>query len=50
MEGNEGIFSRVMTDAEFRSAAHGHLAQEIFRRVREEQRTRYEDPAAQLRP
>ncbi|MYF40194.1 MAG: type I restriction endonuclease subunit R, partial [Rhodothermaceae bacterium] len=36
MEGNEEIFSRVMTDAEFRSAAHGHLAREIFRRVREE--------------
>ncbi len=37
MEGNEGIFSRVMTDAEFRSVAHDHLAREIFRRVREEQ-------------
>ncbi|MBK1732779.1 type I restriction endonuclease subunit R [Thiococcus pfennigii] len=36
MEGNEEIFSRVMTDAEFRSAAHEHLAQEIFRRVREQ--------------
>ena len=35
MEGNEEIFSRVMTDDEFRSAAHGHLAREIFRRVRE---------------
>ncbi len=35
MEGNEEIFSRVMTDAEFRSAAHEHLAREIFRRVRE---------------
>ncbi|EGV31243.1 Restriction endonuclease, type I, EcoRI, R subunit/Type III [Thiorhodococcus drewsii AZ1] len=35
MEGNEEIFSRVMTDAEFRSAAHEHLAHEIFRRVRE---------------
>ena len=32
MEGNEEIFSRVMTDTEFRSAAHGHLAREIFRR------------------
>ena len=31
MEGNEGIFSRVMTDSEFRSAAHEHLAREIFR-------------------
>lgn len=35
MEGNEEIFSRVMTDTEFRSAAHGHLARTIFRRVRE---------------
>jgi len=35
MEGNEGIFSRVMTDTEFRSAAHEHLAHEIFRRVRD---------------
>ena len=35
MEGNEEIFSRVMTDAEFRSAACEHLAWEIFRRVRE---------------
>lgn len=34
MEGNEEIFSRVMTDKEFRSAAHEHLAREIFRRVR----------------
>ena len=37
MVGNEEIFSRVMTDTEFRSAAHGHLAREIFRRVREKQ-------------
>ena len=35
MEDNEAIFSRVMTDAEFRSAAHEHLAREIFRRARE---------------
>jgi type I restriction enzyme, R subunit len=35
MEGNEEIFSRVMTDKEFRAAAHGHLAREIFRRARE---------------
>ena len=34
MEGNEAIFSRVMTDTEFRSAAHEHLAREIFDRVR----------------
>ena len=50
MEGNEGIFSRVMTDAEFRSAAHDHLAREIFRRVREEQGKRYEHPTFQLKP
>ena len=37
MEGNEEIFSRVMADTEFRSAAHEHLAREIFRRVREKQ-------------
>ena len=37
MEGNEDIFSRVMTDTEFRSAAHEHLAREIFRRVREKE-------------
>lgn len=35
MEGNEEIFSRIMTDKEFRSAAHEHLAREIFRSVRE---------------
>lgn len=35
MEGNEEIFSRVMTDKQFREAAHEHLAQEIFQRVRE---------------
>ena len=33
MEGNEEIFSRVMTDTEFRSVAHEHLAGEIFYRV-----------------
>ena len=37
MEGNEEIFSRVMADTEFRSAAHEHLARKIFRRVREKQ-------------
>ncbi|MBR0995546.1 type I restriction endonuclease subunit R [Bradyrhizobium japonicum] len=35
MEGNEEIFSRVMTDKEFRSVAHEHLAREIFKRARE---------------
>ena len=33
MEGNEEIFSRVMTDKQFRAAAHEHLANEIFRHV-----------------
>ena len=35
MDGNEEIFSRVMTDSEFRAIAHRHLAEAIFRRVRE---------------
>ena len=35
MEGNEEIFSRVMTDKEFRTVAHEHLAREIFKRARE---------------
>ena len=35
MEGNEDIFERVMADTEFRSAAHEHLAREIFRRIRD---------------
>jgi type I restriction enzyme R subunit len=39
MEGNEEIFSRVMTDKEFRSAAHEHLAREIFLRVRDRETT-----------
>ena len=37
MEGNEEIFSKVMTDTAFRSAAREHLAFDIFRRVRERQ-------------
>ncbi|MES9947205.1 MAG: DEAD/DEAH box helicase family protein [Candidatus Thiodiazotropha sp.] len=37
MEGNEEIFSRVMTDTEFRTAAHEHLAREIFNRIREQE-------------
>ena len=44
MEGNDEIFSRVMTDTEFRAAAHEHLSREIFRRVREERGERNEDP------
>lgn len=34
MEGNEEIFSRVMTDKTFRSAAQEHLAKQIFDGVR----------------
>jgi type I restriction enzyme R subunit len=34
MDGNEEIFSRVMTDRQFRSAAGEHLAFEIFERLR----------------
>ena len=49
MEGNEGIFSRVMTDAEFRSAAHEHLAREIFHRARERQGQLYEGGTDQAR-
>jgi len=37
MEGNEDIFSRVMTDKDFRSAAHEHLSREIFERVRSQE-------------
>ena len=37
MEGNEGIFSRVISDTEFRSAAHEHLANEIYYGVRGQQ-------------
>ena len=34
MEGNEAIFSRVMGDKAFRSAAQEHLAKEVYERVR----------------
>ena len=37
IDGNKEIVSRVMTDTAFRSAAHEHLAREIFLRVREQQ-------------
>ncbi len=49
MEGNEEIFSRVMTDTDFRSVAHDHLAREIFRRVRDGQGNPFEDPAHRFR-
>ena len=48
MEGNEETFSRVMTDTEFRSAAHDHLARKIFRRARDGQIEPDKDPAHQL--
>ena len=35
MENNEEIFSRVMSDKEFRGAAHEHLALEIFKKIRQ---------------
>lgn len=35
MEGNEEIFSRVMTDKAFRATAQSDLAEKIFKRVRE---------------
>ena len=35
MEGNEEIFSRVMTDKAFRALAHQHLAQQLYQRLRE---------------
>ena len=34
MDGNEEIFSRVMSDRQFRSAASEHLAFDIFERIR----------------
>ena len=37
MEGNEEVFSRVMTDPEFRSIVQKYLAYEVFHRVREKQ-------------
>ena len=37
MEGNDEIFQRVMTDKQFRSIAQKHLAEEVFRRVHQEE-------------
>ena len=37
MEGNEEIFKKIMSDPEFRSITHKHLAQEIFNRIHEKQ-------------
>jgi len=33
MEGNEEVFSRVMTDKPFRNVVHAHLARELYHRV-----------------
>ena len=35
MKGNDEIFSRVMTDSDFRSAAHDYLAYHIYNRFRD---------------
>ena len=37
MEGNEEILAKIMSDPEFRSIVHEHLAQEIFNRIHEKQ-------------
>ena len=34
MEGNEAIFSRVMSDKKFREAAEQHLAREVYDRIK----------------
>lgn len=34
MEGNDEIFNRVMSDKQFRSAAHEHLARDVYERIR----------------
>jgi len=39
MEGNQDIFNRVMSDRQFRAAAQEHLAQEVYRRVRQSDAT-----------
>ena len=49
MEGNDEIFSRVMTDTEFRSVAHARLSREIYRRLREERVEPNEGSASELR-
>ena len=38
MDGNEEIFTRVMSDKQFRALALSHLAREIFKNVRRERR------------
>ncbi len=39
MDGNQEIFNRVMSDERFRAAAQDHLTQEVYRRVRQDERT-----------
>lgn len=39
-EGNEEIFFRVMTDKDFRAAAHDHSAREILGCVRDQERAK----------
>lgn len=48
MEGNDEIFNRVMSDKQFRSAAQEHLAQEVYRRIRQSDLTRNTDPDVNL--
>jgi type I restriction enzyme R subunit len=35
MDGNHEIFNRVMSDGQFRATAQQHLAQEVYRRIRQ---------------
>ena len=35
MEGNEEIFARVMSDTDFRGAAHEHIARQVWERIRD---------------
>ncbi len=42
MEGNHDIFARVMSDKQFRSAAHDHLAKEVFERIRDKDEARWD--------
>ncbi|GAB0114796.1 type I restriction endonuclease subunit R [Acidisoma sp. C75] len=40
MEGNDEIFNRVMSDKQFRNAAHEHLAREVYERIRSSETSR----------
>ena len=37
MEGNEGIFNRVMSDKKFRRTVEEQLVREVYERLREQQ-------------